>query len=116
MADIDRWLTYFDEQDYDIEIIVMVRDPWVQRRSRAKAANRSINEGMERYDLDYRAAFKAILSGDYTFCLVSYECLLWKGAAARILSLWGFTQEFPLIVQGKITEIRDENGKWYARP
>lgn len=93
---------------------MMVRDPWVQQRSRARAANKSIAESQSRYQQDYRAAMSLIVQEEHEVVLVSYECLLWKGAAERILSLWGLQQTKPLMVQGKITEIRDENGKWYA--
>lgn len=113
-TDLFRWSDRFIKDSYDIMVIVMVRDPWVQMRSRAKAANQSMAEGILRYDSDYKAAFDLIVQEDHCFMMVPYECLLWKGSPDRILSLWNLKQEKPLMVQGKITEITDENGKWYA--
>lgn len=113
-TDLFRWSDRFIKDGYAIWVIVMVRDPWVQMRSRAKAAGSSQAEAQSRYQQDYKAAMDLIVQEDHEVVLVSYECLLWKGAAGRILSLWGLTQQKPLMVQGKITEIRDENGKWYA--
>ncbi len=111
--DLDAWATYW-LQEHDVKVIVMVRDPWVQMRSRAKAANKSRAEGALRYDSDYKAAFRVIVERNLPFILVPYECLLWRGSSERILGLLGLKQIQPLIVQGKVTEIRDENGKWYA--
>ena len=114
MCDLQMWSDRFVKDGYDIMVIIMVRDPWVQMRSRSKAANKPFSDTMERYDSDYGAAFSLIVEEGHSFTLVPYECLLWKGSPGRILSLWNLKQEKPLMVQGKITEIRDENGKWYA--
>lgn len=111
--DLWAWVHHF-HVNWDLQVIIMVRDPWVQRRSRAKAANRSLADGDVRYQMDYKAAFEVVNDAGIPMILVPYECLLWKGSPGRILSLWGLQQLKPLMIQGKITKIRDENGKWYA--
>ena len=96
-------------------MIIMVRDPWVQMHSRAKAANKSMGESRIRYRQDYRAAFALVRRWDLEFVLVPYECLMANGSPERILGMWGLAPYLkPLEVQGNPTVIRNENEKWYA--
>ena len=110
-----QWTQHLLELDYKVHFIVTARDPWVQVRSRSKAAHCEFKDSMKRYWQDYRAAFSVVAEFDgCKFTVITYESLLWKGAAKRFLSLFGLEQTRPLVVQGKETEITDQNGKWYA--
>lgn len=114
-SELRDWGEWFIAHKFNVRVIVMVRDPWVQRRSRAKAAGKSIDMGMTRYMGDYLGAFELLLDKSFPFTLVPYECLLWDGSPERVLSLWGMAPyQTPLVVQGEQTKIRDANGKWYA--
>ena len=112
--DILAWQRHFERHHYRIHYVLTARDPWVQVRSRSKAAGCSHEESMKRYWEDYHAAFERIATSCCGFTVVPYESLLWPGAVKRFLSLFGLTQTHPLKVQGEVTTIRDENGKWYA--
>lgn len=112
--DICAWHQHFVEHDYEVHFVLTARDPWVQVRSRSAAAGCRFEDSMVRYRSDYRDAFTAILATECGFTVMTYESLLWKGAAERFLSLFDMKQTHPLVVQGVGTTIRDENGKWYA--
>ncbi len=112
--DLEGWVKHFRHKQ-EVHFVLTARDPWVQVRSRSKAAGCSHSASMDRYGFDYRAAFRVIAkNSQHSFTVITYESLLWDGAANRFLSLFGLEQKHPLRVDGEVTEIRDENGKWYA--
>lgn len=111
--DLYDWSKFFDENHYDVRVIITARDPWVQSLSRSKASGETRGASRRRYLSDYQGLFDFLLDTNYLFTFVTYESLLYEGSADRFLGIFGLKQEDPLVVNGETVEIHDENKKWF---
>jgi hypothetical protein len=109
---LDHWITYLKRLKFKVELIIMARNPYTQRKSRVKASAGTDEEAAARYDLDYRTAFYLAYRRRMPFTVVTYEALTQEGGADAVLAHLGLTRTEPLFVQHEETDIRDENAKW----